>query len=260
MRTSLAAISLVLLTCLSLRAQDTLSYAPSSKTAATSDDALFDGLPYHDSLYYYYDPRPLPSGRSVCNLGISFSLLPAPLVEQEVPAPTIDLQYKRSLNSWLAFYGSLSTNYFTNILFTGLRLNTGDDAFSFGIGDAFAFFAGYVDLGGEFDKNTAVAIANLPVMQFGHKFENVAVSLSVSASYVLYADTHIGSLEDRIRLRSRFNDIYFTLAVEQPFFGDVRVTTGLSVAFSRTPYQIWMLYNTFDQYLVIPEFMFLFQL
>jgi len=225
----------------------------------TKDAALLDNLPYHDSLHYFYDPRPLGAGQSIYNLGLSISLLPAPIVEQEIPAPAIDFQYKRGLNSWLSFYGTFSTNYFTNVLVTGLRINSGDDAFSFAIGDAMAFFAGYIDLGGEFDKNTAAAVANIPIVQFGHKFETVALSFSIAADYVVYADTHVGSLEDK-GLRSRFNDIFFTFAFEQPFYGDVRVSTGLSVAFSRTPYQIWMLYNTFDQDLVVPEFFFSFQL
>jgi len=212
-----------------------------------------------DDFHYFYEPRPLGAGDNVFNLGLSFSLLPAPIVEQEIPAPAIDLQFKHGFSPHLSGYGSLSTNFFTNVLIGGLQYNIGDEDLSFSVGDGLAFFAGYLDLGGEFDKNTAAAIADVPVLRIGHKFESVALSISMAVTYVLYADTHVGSLEDK-GLRYRVNDIYFTLAFEQPFFGRTCISTGISVTYSRTPYQIWMLYNVFDQYLIIPEFFFSFHL
>lgn len=193
------------------------------------------------------------------NLGISLSLLPEPLVEQEIPAPAIDFQYKRGLTNSLSFYATVSTNYFTNVLMPGIQYNGGDDGLSYAIGNGIAFFAGYIDLGGEFDRNSAAAIADVPILRVGHHFEQVAVSLSLACTYVLYADTHIGSLEDK-GIKYKVDDVWLTLAFEQPFYGQTRISTGMSLTYSRTPYQIWMLYNVFDQYLVIPEFFFSFQL
>ena len=221
--------------------------------------ASISAQPLSDSIRYYYEPLPLRSGQSVMNLGLSLSLLPAPIVEQELPAPAIDWQFKYGFNSNFSLYSSLSTNIFTNALFGGLQYNNGDEKFSYSAGAAVGMFAGFFDLGGEFDKNSAAAVAIIPSLRFGRRFGLLGVSLSFHASYVLYADTHVGSLEDK-GLRSRFNDIYVTLALEQPFFGRTSISTGLSVTYSRTPYQIWMLYNVFDQYLVIPEFFFSFHL
>src|SRR5438034_6404754 len=91
--------------------------------AQENDRALLDGKPYHDSLHYFYDPRPLEAGKSIYNLGLVIALLPAPIVEQEIPAPVIDFQYRHSLASWFSLYGSLSSNFFTNLLMLGGRLN-----------------------------------------------------------------------------------------------------------------------------------------
>ncbi len=209
--------------------------------------------------HYFYEPLPLPSGQNVMNLGLSISLLPAPIVEQELPAPAIDFQFKHGFSESFSGYGSVSTNVFTNVLFLGMQYNTGDEDLSFSIGDAFGGFAGFINFGGEFDRNTAAALANVPTIRVGHRFGTVAFSASLSSTYVIYADTHVGSLEDQ-GLRSRFNDVYFTFALEEPFFGTTHISTGISVTYSRTPYQIWMLYNVFDQYLLIPEFFFSFRL
>ena len=208
---------------------------------------------------YFYDPTPLHQGDQVFNLGLSLTLLPEPIVEQEIPAPAIDLQYKRSLNGPLSFYGSFSTNYFTNVIVAGLQYGVGDAHYSASCGLGVAGFAGFLNAEGQFDKNSAAAVAAIPVIRFGHHFENVALSLSVSGTFLFYADTRVGSLEDR-GMRARFNDVYVTLALEQPFYGETLVSTGISVTYSRTPYQSWMLFNTFDQYLMLPEFFFAFVL
>jgi hypothetical protein len=212
--------------------------------------------PFHHDLY---NPAPLECGESVLNIGGAFSLLPAPIVLQEIPAPTLDIQYKRGLSPEFSLFGNFSTNYFTNVLIAGIQYNTGLDDWSFAAGNAIAGFAGYMDLGGEFDKNTAAAVATIPMLRVGHTFEHASVSLMVAADYVLYSATKIGAFEDR-GLSSHFNDIFFTIAFEQPFYRNQRVSTGLSITYSRTPYQIWIMYNIFDQYLVIPEFFFSFQI
>jgi hypothetical protein len=56
------------------------------------------------------------------------------------------------------------------------------------------------------------------------------------------------------------NDFYCTLVVEQPFLRSLHLSVGLSVGYSRTPYQTWMLYDTIDEWLFAPEFFFAVQL
>lgn len=209
--------------------------------------------------HYYYEPLPMGPGELVMNLGLSLTLLPEQLVDQELPAPAIDFRMKHGLSDAFTLYASYATNYFTNVLAGGIAYNRGDKDFSYSINDGFIVFAGFFDAGGEFDKNSAAAVANVPSVHFGHRFGNSAISISLAATYILYAYTHVGSLEGN-GLLHKINDINCTVAFEQPFFGNVRLSTGVNVTFSRTPYQIWMLYNEFDQYLMLPEFFFSFQL
>jgi hypothetical protein len=203
----------------------------------------------------FYEPHPLRPGENIMNLGLSVTLLPEPIVVQEVPAPALTLLWKHGITDWFSGYATLSSNYVTNFLSVGAQINVGDDDFSFALGDAMGVFAGVFDLGGEFEKNSAAAIANTPTLRIGHRFKDVALSASFSASYLLHAGTTVASIEDR-HIVSKFNDVTLTLALEQSFARQMRVSTGMSVTFSRTPYQIWMLYNTFDQYLMMPEFFF----
>lgn len=224
---------------------------------------LFGGLSARaqDStiIHYLYEPLPLRAGENVWNLGMSLSLLPAPVVEQELIGPTLDLQFKHGFSPTISLYGGVSSNYFTNILGAGIQYNTGDDDLNYSAGVAIVGFAGIINLGGEFDRNTAGAFALIPTIRVGHRFGDVALTLLISGSYVLYANTHVGSLEDE-GISSRFNDIAFELAIEQPFFGRTYVSLGIGFTYSRTPYQTWMLYNTFDQYLVVPATFFSFRL
>lgn len=210
-------------------------------------------------VHYLYEPLPLGAGENVWNLGMSLSLIPAPIVEQELVSPTVEFQIKHGFSPRFTAYGGISTNYFTNLVGFGLQYNNGDEDFSYSGGCAIIGFAGTIDIGGEFDRNTAGAVALIPTARFSHRFGDVALTLLVSGTYILYADTHIGSLEDR-GVRARFNDIAAEFALEQPFFGRTYITLGIGFTYSRTPYQTWMLYNTFDQYLVVPATFFSFRL
>jgi hypothetical protein len=214
---------------------------------------------FQDSSHYFYNPCPLRSGENIVNLGISIDILPEAIVEQEVPAPVLDLQFKHGFSPVFSFYSDLSSNYYTNVVEAGIQWNTGDDGLSFAVGSGLNGFAGSYSLGGEFDNTTAAALAYVPIVEIGHKFGSVAMSLHLAADYVFYAQTHISSLYDN-GLQYRVNDIWATLTFEQPFYGNTRVSTGISVTYSRTPYQIWMLFDSFDEYVVIPEFFFSFEL
>jgi len=213
----------------------------------------------HDSTHYFYEPHPLRANENIFNLGFSISIVPEAIVEKEFPAPTADFQYKHGFSPAFSFYGNFSTNYFTNILAGGLQWNTGDDDLSFAIGSGLDGFAGSYNLGGEFDHTTAAALAYVPIIEIGHRFDDVAVSLHLAATYILYAQTHVTSLSDN-SLQYHVNDVYATLTFEEPFYGNTRVASGISLAYSRSPYSIWMYFDSFDEYLFTPEFFFSFKL
>jgi hypothetical protein len=208
---------------------------------------------------YLYEPVPLAPRQYVHNVGITIGLLPQPVVEQEIPTPSFDYRAKYGLSpDWSAFC-SVSSNYVTNVLVLGAQWNNGDKFFSYAPGLGLAGFAGWLDMEGQFSKNSAAAIALVPMVRCGHTFDDFTLSTAIAATYLLHADTKVGSLEDR-SLSYSINDVFMTVAFEQPIFDRTYVSMGVTVTYSRTPYQSWVLYNTFDQYQVVPEFFFSFQL
>ena len=107
----------------------------------------------------------------------------------------------------------------------------------------------------QFDNSWNHAIGALPMLRFGYRFDEFTTSLSFAASYLFVSESKASGLKN-IGPSGSVNDLFVTVAVEQPFLKTKRVATGISLTYSRTPYQTWLLYNTIDQFLFIPEFFF----
>jgi hypothetical protein len=208
---------------------------------------------------YFYEPFPQQPGESVFQLGASFTLLPEPVVENEYPAPALDVQYKRGIASHISAVGSFSTNYFTNLLHAGLQYNLSSGCFSFGMAGHLGLFAGFISSEGQFDNNSAFATFFMPVLRLGYRFDKFSLSMSWASAYIFIGESKVSDFR-AVGIKNRWNDLFCTLAVEQPFLKNSLVSIGFSLTFSRTPYQSWLLFNTIDQYLFVPEFFFAFQI
>jgi len=208
---------------------------------------------------YFYEPYPQDVGSYILQLGGSFTLLPTSVVEDEYPTPAVDLQYKRGIFTNVSAVGSFSTNYFTNLLHIGIQWNLKLDRFSFGFANHVGGFGGHISVEGQFDDNAAYAFYYLPIVRFGYRFDEFSLSMSWAISYIFKSVSKVSDLRTRGPDKT-INDIFCTIAVEQPFLKSTHISIGLSLAYSRTPYQSWLLYNTIDEYLFVPEFFFGFQL
>jgi len=211
------------------------------------------------AVVYFYEPYPQQVGSAILQLGGSLTLLPAPVVEDEYPTPALDLQYKRGMFKNISLVGSLSTNYFTNLLHIGIQLNLAKNDFSFGVENHLGGFAGFISIEGQFDNNSAYAIFYMPILRMGYRFANFSVSMSWAASYIFKSVNKVSSLKTK-GPENNWNDLFCTLAIEQPFLKSSLISIGLSLTYSRTPYQSWLLFNTIDEWLFVPEFFFGFQL
>lgn len=208
---------------------------------------------------YFYEPFPQKTGTSVIQIGGSFTVLPVVLAENEYPVPAVDLQYKYGLLEKTSFVASFSTNYFGNLLHTGFQWNTNAGNFSFGIANHLGGFYGFIHVEGQFDKNSAYAIYYLPIIRIGHRFNDFSVSMSWSVSYIFKSSINVSGLK-AAGPQGKVNDIFCTIAVEQPFLKKAQLSIGFSLTYARSPYQSWLLYNTIDHYLFVPEFFFAVQL
>lgn len=201
---------------------------------------------------YHYEPWPLEVDQSLWTFGLSLTTLPQPVVESEVPAPAIDIQMKRGIAENLSLVTTFSTNIFSNVLQAGVQWNNNSDRFSYAGGANIGAFGGWLSVEGQFDRNWAYAVALMPVIRTGYRFDEFSLSATFSGTLVVSAQTHVGSLRAQ-GTTSLVNDLFVTIAVEQPFLHSSIVSMGISIAYSRTPYQSWILFNTLDQYLLIPE-------
>ena len=211
-------------------------------------------------VYYFYEPFPLGIGSSIVQLGASFSLFPLPVAEQEIPYPAIDLQYKRGIFENISLVGSLSTNIFSNLVHAGIQWNRNSNNFSVGFANHVGLAYGFIKAAGLFDDVEAYATFYMPILRFGYRFDDFSLSCSFVTSYVFKSSSYVNGLKASVGPENSINDFFCTLAVEQPFLKDVHLSIGFSLTYSRTPYQSWMLYNTIDEWLFVPEFFFAVQL
>ena len=245
--------------CITFFCSSSFLFAQQSETF----DALKITLPADSaekySVLYFYEPYPQKVGESILQLGGSFTLLPIPVMENEYPAPALDLQYKLGLFEKISLNASLSTNIFSNLLHTGVQWNTNANRFSFGFANHIGCFFGFFNTEGQFERNSAYAIYYLPILRFGYRLDAFSVTMSWAASYIFKSTSRVSGLKAP-GPEHTVNDYFCTIAIEQPFLKHSFVSIGFSLTYSITPYQTWMMFNTIDQRLFIPEFFFAFQL
>lgn len=228
--------------------------SPADSTAPASETAI---LP---AVHYFYEPFPMEPGASVFQIGGSFSLLPYPDAEQELPIPAIDIQYKRGIWDNVALVGSLSTCIYSNLVHAGLQWNARWDRFSMGVADHFGYAYGFMKRENSFDNVRGYGVIDMFILRLGYRFDDFSFSCSLVATYMIQSMSYVNGLEASIGPQNTVNDYYATFAVEQPFLRNLHLSIGFSLGYARTPYQTWMLYNTIDEWLFSPEFFFAVQL
>jgi hypothetical protein len=202
--------------------------------------------------YYVHEPWPLPSGQSAWMIGATMTVLPQPLVENEIPAPAFDMRARYGLPENFALVGRLNTNIINNMLSLGGQWVYTIGRFSVAVGDAFTGFYGRLDQA-SFNANTGMALATVPFVRLGYHGPDFSFSITGDAMYVITAKTTIDDIENTT-VRQPWNSGGLTFAVEQPFFNTSEITLGMNLSWSRNPWQTWLLYNTFDEFMMYPEF------
>jgi hypothetical protein len=209
---------------------------------------------------YFYEPFPMEPGSDVLQVGASFSLVPYADAEQEIPLPAIDFQYKRGVVDNVAVVGSLSTSYYSNLVHVGLQWNANASRFCVGLANHLGFAYGFITRENLFDDVKGYAWVDMMILRLGARFDEFSISCSFVATYMLKSQSYVNGMEASVGPQHTVNDYFCTVAVEQPFLRTLRVSIGLSVGYTRTPWQTWMLYNTVDEWLFSPEFFFAVQL
>lgn len=225
--------------------------------AATPFDAA---LPSSPGIRYFYEPYPLDPGSGVFQIGASFSLLPYPDAEQEMPIPAVDFQYKLGIMENVSLVSTFSTCYFSNLLHAGLQWNTHFGRFSLGLADHIGFAYGFITRENLFDDVQGFALVDMMILRMGFRFEECCFSASFVTTYMINSKSFVNGIQAPPGPLNTLNDYYCTLVLEQPFLRSLQLSIGMSLGYARTPYQTWMLYSTVDEWLFVPEFFFAVQL
>ncbi|HCA79856.1 MAG TPA: hypothetical protein DEP53_08990 [Bacteroidetes bacterium] len=202
----------------------------------------------------------METGSSFFQVGASVSLVPYAEAEQEIPMPGLDIQYKWGIYKNVSLAGSLSTSYFSNLFHSGIQWNANVDRFSYGFANHVGFAYGFMKRVNLFDNVEAYGLFYMPMLRIGYRFDDFSVSSSFVISYVFKSNSYVNGLSASVGPQNSINDYYCTLVVEQPLLRNLHLSVGFSLGYARTPYQSWMLYNTTDEWLFVPEFFFAVQL
>lgn len=204
-----------------------------------------------DLATYVHSPRPLGIFEANMSIGFALTVLPQPLVESEVPAPAVDLRFKVGLPLHLALIGRASSNVATNYAAGGMMWSVEAARLTLGGGLQLGYLYGSVTFLDGFDTDVQAVLAN-PFATLGVRLDDFTVSGKLELDYVLTQRKRVESLEVEGTKRT-FNGAALTLAVEQPFWRNTHIALGVTLNYTRNPYQAWVAFNTFDDFLFYPE-------
>jgi hypothetical protein len=221
-----------------------LFVASACMTAKAQQDSV-------DLTTYVHSPRPLGIFDANLSLGFALTVLPQPLVETELPAPAVDLRFRVGLPLNLALVGRASSNVATNYASGGMMWSVEVSRLTVGAGLQAGYLYGSVTFLDGFDTDVQAVLAN-PFGTAGIRFDDFTLSGKLELEYVLSQRKRVESLEVEGTKRT-FNGAALTLSVEQPFWKRTHIALGVTLNYTRNPYQAWVAFNTFDDFLFYPE-------
>jgi len=201
--------------------------------------------------HYVFTTHPLDAGRGVFSMGAALTILPQPLTEYPTPAPMLDMRWRYGLPLQTSIYGRAGSNIATTLANIGLLWSFSIGRGSFGVGISEMYMYGnitYVD-----GFNTIQhRWATYPMVAASWSFPAFTVSGRFEMEYMTsqvrtIADQTVRTAQDQL------NGGSLTLAIEQPFWKNTHVSMGVTLNYTRNPYQAWFLFNTFRDKMFYPE-------
>ncbi|CAN5514225.1 hypothetical protein BH10BAC6_BH10BAC6_11960 [soil metagenome] len=201
--------------------------------------------------HYVFTTHPLDAGDGAFSIGAALTILPQPLTEYPTPAPMLDMRWRFGLPLQLSVYGRAGSNIATTLANMGLLWSFTFGRGSFGFGASELYMYGnitYVD-----GFNTVQhRWSTYPMVAASWSFPAFTVSGRFELEYMTsqvrtIADQTVNTAQDQL------NGGSLTLAIEQPFWKNTHVSMGVTLNYSRNPYQAWFLFNTFRDKMFYPE-------
>lgn len=196
-------------------------------------------------------PGSFSSGEIVYSAGLSLTLLPRQIVEEEIRhIPMVNASLRYGFPSNFSVIAHLSTVYITNALSVGLIWSIPYDGFAFAMCDELSYWFGIADLNG-FDTN-AMGLINRPSVSAGIDVDGYKISAKTEMIVLLAHHTYFGTASVG-RFKPELAGIATTFILEQEIAHTAFMSFSLRANYARPNYQIWLAFSVQDRWLLFPE-------
>ncbi len=213
------------------------------------DTTAMAGTTYRNNYIMMLDP--VEPGQINVSAGLAITMLPLPLVENEVPAPALDVRCRLGLSSQWSLLGRFVGNYAANVVSITPMRSYELTKFWAGYGAQVSYMFGRVDFLEGFNTSASGVFVN-PFIALGIRIDDIAITSKYEFEMALYKQHRVESISSTTS-RNTFNGTMLSFYVEQPFWRTTSISLGVTLHYTRNPYQAWLAFNTFSDALFYPE-------
>ncbi|MCX6136316.1 MAG: hypothetical protein NTV54_02320 [Ignavibacteriales bacterium] len=206
-----------------------------------------------DSTYFSF-PASRGANRMSFDIGMSLTLLPRSVVEEEIrQIPMIDFRARWDFSRHFVLTGRISTIYIANQCALGIWWMGRVGPVAFAAGDEVAYWYGTADMEGF--NTAAMGLLTYPAVSMGLLVDDVFISVKETALISISQHTYVGDVNIG-RIKPSVTGVATTLALEQPLWKHHMIATRLTLNYARPQYQTWLAFTPASTWLMMPEFSF----
>ncbi|MCW3078837.1 hypothetical protein [Segetibacter sp.] len=219
--------------------------------SAFSKSTAAQNLPIEQQKFIYF-PHPM-SSKWTTSIGLTATTLPYDITEElHYRVPAGDFHVIRKVGNKVNLDGRLSIQLLQNLATVGARWTTAlNNRVSVGAGNEVGYWFGFVNFAGF--KSRGSGWQNIPNVAIGYRF-NKQVLLSFRADAIMNFNIKTFAGNERVTTDYRvFSGSSYTIALEQPFYGNRNLTLGFRALYTDFFWQTWPAFESFDRNLFFPQ-------
>ena len=187
------------------------------------------------------------------SIGVTAVTFPYDITEEfRARIPAGDIHVLRKLGNNVHLHGNLSFQLLQNLVSVGPQW-TGklNDRLFVGAGDQIGYWFGFVNFAGF--KSRGSGWQNAPNVSVGYRF-NRQVLLTIKADALMNFNVRTYAGKERVASDyNLFSGSSYTIAVEQPFYGNKNLVLGFRALYTDFFWQTWPAFESFDRNSFFPQ-------
>jgi len=214
-------------------------------TAAAQD------IPIDHQKFTYFPYSPQRTWTT--SIGITATTMPYEITEElHYRIPALDVHILTKLGKHLHLDTRASIQAIQNQITMGPRwAKKLTHRTSVAIGDDVGYWFGFVNVEGFRIKG--MGWQNFPNLSVGYRFnKQILFTFRADALMTLNINTHAGTIPVTTNYRL-FSGSSYTVALEQPFYGNKTLTLGFRAMYTKFFWQTWSAFNNFDRNFFYPQ-------